>query len=127
MWYNDSACALVYTFAMVEETDMRLDEFVVDEIVRRILSVAKPDKIILFGSAASGRMTRDSDIDLLIIEAEPGDSRKKSVRLRQSLGDLGYPIDVLVISTEWFEESKDVIGGIAYPANKYGRVIYEAA
>jgi hypothetical protein len=27
-----------------------------------------------------------------------------------------------VISTEWFEESKDVIGGILYPANKYGSV-----
>lgn len=25
------------------------------------------------------------------------------------------------------EESKGVIGGIAYPANKYGKVIYEAA
>ena len=25
------------------------------------------------------------------------------------------------------EESKDIFGGIAYPAHKYGRVIYEAA
>jgi hypothetical protein len=40
---------------------------------------------------------------------------------------LGYPFDVIVISTEWFEESKGVIGGIAYPANKYGKVTYEAA
>ena len=29
--------------------------------------------------------------------------------------------------TERFEESKDVIGGLAYPARKYGKVIYEAA
>ena len=26
-----------------------------------------------------------------------------------------------------FEESKNVIGGIAYPAHKYGKVIYETA
>jgi hypothetical protein len=32
-----------------------------------------------------------------------------------------------MISTEWFEGSKEVIGDIVYPANKYGRVIYEAA
>ena len=38
-----------------------------------------------------------------------------------------YPFDVIVIAAEWFEESKGVIGGIAYPANKYGKVIYEAA
>jgi predicted nucleotidyltransferase len=104
-----------------------IEEKTVNEIVRRILSVAAPDKIILFGSAATGQMTRDSDIDLLIVAADPGNQRKESVRLRGMLRGLGYPFDVIVISTEWFEESKDVIGGIAYPANKYGRVIYEAA
>ncbi len=36
------------------------------------------------------------------------------------------PFDILFIDTQWFEESKDVVGGIAYPANKYGKVIYEA-
>ena len=106
---------------------MTLEEKTVNEIVRRILSVAAPDKIILFGSAATGKMTRDSDIDLLVIAAEPGNQRKESTRLRKMLGGLGYPFDVIVISTEWFEESKDVIGGIAYPADKYGKVIYEAA
>jgi len=106
---------------------MRIDESLVEEIVRRILAAAVPDKIILFGSAATGGMTRDSDIDLLIVERVPGDRRKKSVRLREMLCGLGYPFDVIVISTEWFEESKGVIGGIAYPANKYGKVIYEAA
>jgi len=106
---------------------MGIDESLLEEIVRRILAAAAPDKIILFGSAAMGEMTPDSDIDLLIVEREPGDRRKKSVRLREMLCGLGYPFDVIVISTEWFEESKGVIGGIAYPANKYGKVIYEAA
>jgi predicted nucleotidyltransferase len=106
---------------------MGIDENVIEEIVRRILAVSRPDKILLFGSAVTGKMTPDSDIDLLVVEADPGDRRRESVRFRQTLGALGYPVDVIVISTEWFEESKDVIGGIAYPANKYGRVIYEAA
>jgi len=106
---------------------MGIDESLVQEIVRRILGAAAPDKIILFGSGATGGMTRDSDIDLLIVERDPGDRRKKSVRLREILRGLGYSFDVIVISTEWFEESKSVIGGIAYPANKYGKVIYEAA
>jgi len=106
---------------------MGIDESLVREIVRRILSIAAPDKIILFGSAASGGMTRDSDIDLLIVDPDPGDRHKEGVRLRQILRGLGYPFDIIVISTEWFEESKNVIGGIAYPANKYGKVIYEAA
>jgi hypothetical protein len=31
------------------------------------------------------------------------------------------------MAVERFEESKNVVGGNAYPANKYGKVIYEAA
>lgn len=39
---------------------------------------------------------------------------------------MGLPFDVLVISTDWFEAGKNVIGGIACPANKYGKVIHAA-
>lgn len=106
---------------------MGIDEQTIQEIVQRILSAAKPDKIILFGSAATGQMTRDSDVDLLIIEPDTSDQRNEYVRIIKALWDIRYPFDVLFIDTRWFEESKDVIGGIAYPANKYGKVIYEAA
>ena len=105
---------------------MGIDEQTIGEIVRRIL-VARPDKIILFGSAATGQMTRDSDIDLLIVEPDVSDQRREYSRIREALRHMGFPFDLLFISTEWFEDSKDVIGGIAYPAHKHGRVIYEAA
>ena len=42
---------------------MAVDEKLLREIVRRVLTVTRPEKIILFGSAATGRMTKDSDID----------------------------------------------------------------
>ena len=106
---------------------MGIDKQTAREIVRRILSIAQPDKIILFGSAATGEMNRDSDIDLLIIEPEIIDRRAEYVRIIKVLRDIRYPFDVLFITTQWFEESKEVVGGIAYPANKYGKVIYEAA
>jgi len=70
--------------------------------------------------------TGDSDIELLIVEADPGDRRKESLRTDATLSGLSYPFDVIVISSDWFEASKNVIGGIAYPANNYGRVIYES-
>ena len=106
---------------------MGIDKQTAREIVRRILSIAQPDKIILFGSAATGEMNRDSDIDLLIVEPEIIDRRAEYVRIIKVLRDIRYPFDVLFITTQWFEESKEVVGGIAYPANKYGKVIYEAA
>jgi predicted nucleotidyltransferase len=98
-----------------------------DEIIARLTSVAHPVRVIVFGSAATDSGTADSDIDLLIVLDEVGDVRLESVRLRRALGGLGMPLDVIVMRTDRFEETKNVVGGIAYPANKYGRVIYEAA
>ncbi len=109
------------------QTTTGIDEALIEEIVQRVLSVASPDKIILFGSAATGQMTRDSDIDLLVVQADPIDQREEYVRIRRALRGMGYPFDILFISTDWFEASKNVIGGIAYPAHKYGKVIYAAA
>jgi predicted nucleotidyltransferase len=106
---------------------MGIDEGLVQQIVGRILSVAKPERIILFGSAATGQMTRDSDVDLLVLEPAPSNRRKESLCILGALRGLGFPFDVFVMATERFEESKEVFGGLAYPAHKYGRVIYEAA
>jgi predicted nucleotidyltransferase len=106
---------------------MGVDETLLNEIVRRVLSVARPDRIILFGSAATGQMTKDSDIDLLVVEPALASTHERRVAIRGAVGDIGYPVDVIVMRTDRFERTKRFIGGIAYPANKYGRVIYEAA
>jgi predicted nucleotidyltransferase len=106
---------------------MGINQTLIREIVNRILNVTKPERIILFGSAAVDKMTKDSDIDLLILESEPQDARKENVLIRQAVRGLGYPFDIIVMPVERFEESKNVVGGIAFPANKYGKVIYESA
>lgn len=96
---------------------MGIDGELKQEIVRRILAVAKPQGIILFGSAAADRMTKDSDIDLLVVEQGPSDTRAESIRLRRALGGVGYPIDVIVLSAERFEESKGVVASHIQPTN----------
>ena len=103
---------------------MGVDEKLVREIVERVLRVARPVRIVLFGSAAAGTMTADSDIDLLIVAEEPVDPHAESLRIRRALRGLGYPFDVIVISLQRFEQTRDVVGGIAYPANKYGKTIH---
>ena len=106
---------------------MGIDQRLTEEIVQRILSVTRPERIILFGSAATGEMTADSDIDLLVLEASPPPTADHRTRIRRTLRGLGFPFDVIVMSTTRFEQTKELIGGIAYPAKQYGKVIYEAA
>jgi len=106
---------------------MGVDESLLGEIVRRVLSVARPDRILLFGSAATGEMTKDSDIDLLVVAPAPKNRHEERLRIAEAIGDIEYPVDVIIIASERFEATKDIVGGIAYPAHKYGRVLYQAA
>ena len=104
-----------------------IDERLISEIVNRVLSLVNPRRIILFGSAATGAMTFDSDLDLLVIEDDFTNQREENLRLRKALHGLGIPVDIFAMTSERFAETKDVIGGLAYPANKYGKVIYETS
>ena len=109
------------------QTRSNIDESLIQEITRRVLSVARPEKIILFGSAATGKMSPDSDIDLLVVEPSDRDRLEETDLIDEVLTQLNWPFDVVVMSSEWFHRTKDVVGGIAYPARKHGRVIYESA
>ncbi|MCE5230410.1 nucleotidyltransferase domain-containing protein [bacterium] len=106
---------------------MGIDQQLVEEIVRRILSVSTPDRIILFGSAATGQMTPDSDIDLMILEKQPSDPLNQRAAIRQALFGLGQAFDLIILPTEKYEREKDTIGTAAWPAAQTGKVIYAAA
>lgn len=103
----------------------RIDDGLLNEIVDRIRSISTPRQIILFGSAANEAMTSDSDLDLLVIKDDLKNPREENLQLRKVLSGIGLPVDIFAMTVERFSETKDVIGGLAYPANKYGKVIYE--
>lgn len=110
---------------MIAEADRRFVEEVRDKFLTE--NGARIRKVILFGSRATGAARADSDFDFLIVESGPVAKREEALRLRRTLGDLPYPVDVRVMSEEEFEETKLVVGGLAYPAHKHGVVLYENA
>ena len=59
-----------------------------DEIVRRIVALADPDKIIVFGSRARGDHRADSDIDILVIKESTEPRYKRSRVLYGALANL---------------------------------------
>ncbi len=96
-----------------------------EEIVKRIVDAFAPEQVILFGSYAEGRATADSDLDLLVVTERRLGRQERLARMHGLLRDMPLPIQAITISQQEFEETREVIGGIAYPASKYGRVIYE--
>ena len=97
---------------------------VLDEVVQRIVAVADPEKIILFGSAARGELGPDSDLDLLVVKS--GVHRRKLAQsIYEKLLGIGCPVDVVVVTPEDIEKYGDAIGLILDPALREGKVIYE--
>ena len=102
-----------------------LSDEILQEIVRRIVEVADPEKIILFGSAAREEMGPDSDLDFLVIKSCKN-RRKTARKIRRRLIGIGIPKDIIVATPEDIERYKDTIGLIYRPALKEGKVLYAA-
>lgn len=96
-----------------------------DEIIRRLVEVAQPERIILFGSAAQGTMTRNSDVDLLIVK-EGGDAKNLRARIYESLYGVRVAVDVILVSPADLERYKDSHALVIKPALQDGKVVYEA-
>lgn len=95
------------------------------EVVERIIKRFRPDKVLLYGSFAYGDPRPESDFDLLVILPNPpamqsGWEAASEIRLQ-------HPLQLVFMKTEEFEETKDVVGGLAYPANHWGKVLHEKA
>jgi len=97
------------------------------EITARLVSEARPLKVILFGSRARGSDDPRSDIDLIVVEREVENPYREMIRLRRALRGLATPIDLLVISERDFDEKKTWSETVYYWAHREGRTLYEAA
>ena len=102
-----------------------LDQCTLDTIIARIVDVAEPEKIILFGSAARGSMGRHSDVDLLIIK-EGDDPLDLMARVYRRLHGVGATVDAIVVSPDDVNRFKDSHALVIKPALREGKVVYES-
>ncbi|HEX9429741.1 MAG TPA: nucleotidyltransferase domain-containing protein [Candidatus Bathyarchaeia archaeon] len=102
-----------------------LSEETLQEIIRRIVEVAKPEKIILFGSAARGEMGPNSDIDLLVVKSKVH-RRKLAMQIYRHMRGVGCAVDLIVVTPEDIERYGNCPALIIEPALKEGKVVYAA-
>ena len=95
-----------------------------DVIVNRIVNVASPDKIILFGSHAYGTPNEGSDIDLLIIKDTDLPFNKRASEIRRSLRGIGVPLYLVVYTPSEVEKYKNNKFSFLGKIDQQGKVLY---
>ena len=109
----------------------------IDKMVQAIVAEADPEQVLLFGSRARGDHGEHSDVDLIVVEAEPfGPERsryREMNRLRRAVrspgvgAEIEVGVDILVYSLAEVEYWRDSINHVLARALREGRVLYERA
>lgn len=76
----------------------------VEYITKQIIDKYHPQKIILFGSAAWGEFTKDSDLDFLIIKKHTPYYGRDRMKELEDLIEYDLPVDLLVYRPDEFDE-----------------------
>ena len=101
----------------------------IERMVRAIVNEVDPEQVILFGSRGRGDERQDSDVDLVVVEAEPfGPKRsrhKEMVRLYHAVAGFPVAADVLVYSRDDVDYWRDSLNHVLARALREGKVLYE--
>ena len=109
---------------MAVVTTKSVSEEALEEIIRRVVEVAQPERIILFGSAARGEMGPNSDVDLLVVKRGKFDQRRLTGDIYVSLHGVGQAVDVAVVTPKQVERHPKTHWLVIAPALRQGREVY---
>ena len=84
-----------------------------------------PDRIILFGSYASGQPDYDSDVDILVVLPFKGKAVRKAIEIRNRV-NAQIPLDLIVRTPEQVAERIAMNDCFMREIVEKGRTLYEA-
>ena len=96
----------------------------VEEAVRRIVELAKPRQVIVFGWQARGDQRPDSDFDLAVILEEP--DRKLTGRIySEALKGLRMSVDVVLADKAKYDRLRPWMNSVFNYIDQEGIVVYD--
>ena len=96
----------------------------VRQVVDQIVELAQPRRIILFGSAATGRVEEDSDLDFLIVIPEDKRPQDLTDRLNMQVRNRPMPCDFMVVTQAVLDRNSDNPGLVYGEILTRGREVY---
>lgn len=104
---------------------MKAQDQILQEIVKQVLSVGGPEKVVLFGSRARGEAQPGSDYDLLVIEPSNLPRYRRAAKYRKALIGVCTAKDIVVWTPEEVAEWRNVPNAFITTAVNEGVVLYE--
>ena len=98
-----------------------------EDVVRRVVEVADPDRIVLFGSAARGQWIPSRDLDLFLVKDGEYDYHRLVSALYRALARIEPEVDVVLVTSAQAERYRNSPCLVIHPALKEGKLIYERA
>ena len=111
----------------IKRADVEVPVHALETVVRRIVAVADPERIILFGSSARGEMRSHSDLDLLVIKGGAYDYHRLISDIYGALAGIDVPVEVVLVTPEQAERYRNSFCLVIHPALRQGKLIYEQA
>jgi excisionase family DNA binding protein len=101
---------------------------VLADIVDRLVKGYDPERVYLFGSAARGDAGSDSDYDLMLVMPDGTEPRRMDPRdaYSEHLWGTAAPVDVLIVTREYFESRADVVASLPATVVREGKLLYVA-
>ena len=96
----------------------------IQDIKHQIINKYRPERIILFGSAARNEFTNDSDIDMLIVKKTDKQKFDRLCELRRLL-DYNFSLDLIVYTPEEIELATQQGNDFVKTIYDEGVVLYE--
>lgn len=96
----------------------------IESITQQILEKYRPEKIILFGSAARGKFSADSDADFLIIKKETPLYGADRIRELSRLIERNIPVDFFIYRPEEFDQRLEMGDPFLKVILKEGKVLH---
>lgn len=96
----------------------------IDEIKEKIIEQYEPDRIILFGSRATGASTETSDIDLLILKDTEDRPLDRRIQVEKILTDRAVPLDIIVYTPQEMRYLFSIGSPFVEEVIETGRVLY---
>lgn len=97
----------------------------INEIVSRIVEVAQPEQVLVFGSSARGTAGPHSDLDFLVIKAGRFNARKVAGLIYQRMRGITRPVDLVIVTPQQVKENRDSPFSVLWPALREGGIVYE--